>query len=63
MNWPEHPDDEWVEVTGYSATGEPEFMRAVGGAERAISLARAAYLAGAIPVEVFEARFDEAVGL
>lgn len=52
--WPEHPDDEWVEITAYGDT-EPQFIRGLSGAACEVGLAKEKYVYGAIDLDQFEA--------
>lgn len=61
MSWPPHPDDQWVDVTSFNATGEETRFLAVSGVDVAIARAKACYLAGQIDAEEFERRVDQAI--
>lgn len=60
--WPEHPDDQWIEVTALGDT-EPKFVPGISGAARQVAEAKAAYIHGRIPFETFEAILDSVFDL
>jgi hypothetical protein len=60
MTWPAHPDDEWVEVTGFG-DAEPRYALARSGVGTKISRARAQYLAGQIDAAEYEQAVDDVI--
>jgi hypothetical protein len=59
LDWPEHPDDEYVEAAGFG-TG-PVYLRGRSAIADAVAQARAAYVTGAITHDEFEVRIDAAI--
>jgi len=47
-----HPDDEWIEVTGFGRG--PEYTLSRSGGEAELAKARAEYVAGQITLRAFE---------
>jgi hypothetical protein len=57
MDWPPHPDDEWIDVTGFGTP--PQYVLGRSGAEDEYARARERYVTGQSTIEDFEAALDE----